>query len=187
MAISPELSGRLMDRCLAGEESAFGELALMVQDDLYRFALAHGLNCHDAADATQETLLRAYNKRLSWQAGRHAPAWLYGFAMNVVREFRRKAGRRGLTGLDPAVLDGLEDRRPETNAGHDADAADRQKLLAEAIGRLPERQREALACRFLQGLDVSQTAAAMGCAEGTVKAAVFAAIENLRKSVKFEA
>lgn len=186
MAISPELSGRLLDQCLAGVESAFGELAQMVQDDLYRFALAHGLNFHDAADATQETLLRAYNKRMSWQAGRNGPAWLYGFAMNVVREFRRKAGRRGLTGLDQAVFDGLEDCRVDANAGHDVDAIDRQKLLADAIGRLPDRQREALACRFLQGLDVSQTAAVMGCAEGTVKAAVFSAIENLRKSIKFE-
>ena len=40
------------------------------------------------------------------------------------------------------------------------------------LADLPDRQREAIVLRFLEELSVEQTAAAMGCAEGTVKATV---------------
>ena len=50
----------------------------------------------------------------------------------------------------------------------------------EAIQRLPPRQREAVACRYLRQMSIRRTAEAMGCAEGTVKSAVSAALERLR-------
>ena len=49
---------------------------------------------------------------------------------------------------------------------------------------LPDRQREAVACRYLRGMTVRETAQAMSVAEGTVKAAVFAALEGLRKAMR---
>ena len=45
----------LMDIASSGDQAAFGQLALAVQDQLYRFGLAHGLHDADAADAVQET------------------------------------------------------------------------------------------------------------------------------------
>lgn len=55
--------------------------------------------------------------------------------------------------------------------GHDddAEAVTRRLLFAEALGRLPTRQRVTLVCRFYQGSDVAETAAVLGCSTGTVK------------------
>ena len=50
-----------------GDDRAFGILATKVQDDLFRFALAQGLRHADAAEACQETLLRAYRSRSTWR------------------------------------------------------------------------------------------------------------------------
>ena len=176
MQVDRDEAGDLMDRASANEDGAFGCLAEAMQDGLYRFAVAQGLSGPDAADAVQETLLRAFRGRGRWRRGGDAVGWLYGIAMNVVREFRRKAKRYGrLAPIGPDVLAGPGPNDDETGV----DLA----RLGRAMTALPDRQREAVACRFLRRLSVRETAAAMGCAEGTVKAAVHAALENLRKQL----
>ena len=187
-----------MDRSSSGDDGAFGALAVLIQDDLYRFALAHLMNAADAADAAQEALLRAYRGRRGWRKGGDAAAWFYGITMNVVREFWRKRRRREASGLDfdPGAASHRPSGPPRERtakagdlplAGLDAQekAAEVQRLT-RAIANLPPRQREAVACRFLRQMSVRETAATMGCAEGTVKAAVFAAIEKLRTAMKNE-
>ena len=183
MAPNPADINALMDRASSGDDDAFGELALAVQDGLFRFGLAQGLASADAAEAVQETLLRAFRGRKQWRRGGEAAAWLYGIAMNVVREGRRK--RRGrAVGIDPELVAGVPNRAgaPAVEDGETF----RLRRLSDAVAALPPRQREAVACRFLRRMTVRQTAAAMGCAEGTVKATVFAALKNLREKLKQE-
>ncbi len=170
---------RLMDAAASGNDDAFGALALACQDRLFRFALAHGLGNADAAEATQETLLRAYQGRSNWRVGSNAMSWLYGIAMNVVRERWRSRARQKSAAIDVESLQISADE----GAPEDQDARERLGLLSEAIGFLPPRQREAVACRYLRQMSVHETALVMGCAEGTVKAAVFAALANLRKTM----
>lgn len=172
----PAPVSELMRAASSGDDDAFGILATKVQDDLFRFALAHGLRHADAAEACQETLLRAYRSRSSWRPGGNVKTWLLGITMNVVREFRRRARRSGILGLDPALLADA----PSVAPGGDADRLDR---LAKVLAKLPDRQREAVSCRYLRRMSVRDTAAAMGCAEGTVKATVAAALANLRKTM----
>ena len=173
-----------LNRWMAGASSndrgAFGMLAAAVQDELYRFALAHGLAAPDAAEAVQETLLRAYGKRRKWHKDADALAWLYGIAMNVVRESRRQR-RKGLPLLADAeaILAAATDGRDRA-AGEEVSL----RRLAEALADLPRRQREAVTCRFLRRMSIKDAAAAMGCAEGTVKAAVFSGLVNLRRIMK---
>ena len=171
-----------MTQAAAGDDEAFGRLAGAVQDDLFRFALAHGLRRADAAEATQETLMRAYRARRQWRTDGDAVNWLLGIAMNAVRELYRKAGRGAIEGLDPSLLAG-----PSGDPAGPLEDGEALAGLAKAIGRLPPRQREAVTCRHLRQLSVRDTAAAMGCAEGTVKAAVFAAMENLKRMMRAQA
>jgi RNA polymerase sigma factor (sigma-70 family) len=171
-----------LTRAAAGDDEAFGRLAGAVQDDLFRFALAQGLRRADAAEAVQETLLRAYRHRGRYRKDGNAMGWLIGIAMNVARETRRRLGRGAQTGLDPALL---ADRGGKPGAALEDE--EMLAVLAQAIGRLPPRQREAVTCRRLLQLSVRDTAEVMGCAEGTVKAALFAAMEGLKKMMRPEA
>jgi len=56
--------------------------------------------------------------------------------------------------------------------------------IEKEIQMLPARQREAFLLRYWEELDVAETAAAMGCSEGSVKTHCFRAVQTLSKALK---
>jgi len=58
------------------------------------------------------------------------------------------------------------------------------KSIETEIQSLPARQREAFLLRYWEDMDVAETAAVMGCSEGSVKTHCFRAIQSLSKALK---
>lgn len=73
------------------------------------------------------------------------------------------------------------DTIPDRVAVGPAEAADERAWLWAALLELPVRQRAAVVLRYYEDLTEAQTAAAMGCAVGTVKSQVSAALAKLRE------
>lgn len=173
-----------MNLASAGDDTAFGALATAAQDELFRTALAMGLSREDAAEATQEVLFRAYARRRAWKPGSDALAWLCGITVNVVRECHRR--RRKFSMAVRQVAQELAEEpseRPSDDGGWDPEQLRR---LMQAVEELPPRQREAVALRYLRRLSIRDTAVVLGCAEGTVKSTVSAAVERLRSCLRNE-
>ena len=96
-----------------------------------------------------------------------------GIAINVTREMRRK--HRAMEDIDdrePAASMPRIARPPDENAAQ-VESID---VLRATLAELPDRQREALLLRFFEDLSVEETAAAMKCAGGTVKATIHQAL-----------
>jgi len=114
-------------------------------------------------DVVQEALSRAWARRSTFDPSRGTPsAWLLAITADQARRLRLR--RRPLVGTLPGRIEAL-DERLDTEA---------------AVARLPDRQRLAVECHYFVGLSVAETAAVMGCAEGTVKSTLHDARERLR-------
>lgn len=154
-----------------GNAAAFDQIVLRFQDRIYRLACVSLYDQQNAADAAQEVFLRAY-KGLRGFRFRAAPfSWLYRCTKNVCKEFNRQ---RRAEVLDDDVAD--SGNRPH----REQEADDAAKRVRDLVGVLPERQREVVVLRIFEELSVAETAAAMGCREGTVKALMHKATQKLK-------
>src|SRR4029079_15616657 len=67
------------------------------------------------------------------------------------------------------TLQARTDSHVSADPAENAEQAQTLRLIEQALARLPARQRQAFLLRYWEELDVAETAAAMGCSEGSVK------------------
>ena len=142
----------------------------------------------DALDAVQDAMLqlaRAYGER-------PAEEWkplFYRILENRIRDMQRRRTVRGrvMAWLPHRGEDEDEESDPIAQAPSPEPQPVKRLELDEAMGalqkaleELPRRQQQAFLLRTLEGMDVAETAAAMGCSEGSVKTHYFRAVQALR-------
>lgn len=161
----------LVTRFRSGDPEAFDAIVRRYRDPIYRLVCVWLYDGQQAEDAAQEVFLRAWTglRRFRFRA---APfTWLYRTARNVCSEFNRRRAAQPLDG-DPLDGEGTPERQ--------ADDIERARRVRQLVAALPERQREVVLLRLFEGLPVRDTARAMGCREGTVKALLHKAMHRLR-------
>lgn len=132
-------------------------------------------NRSTAEDIVQETLARAYlNWPKLWPDG-NPNGWAYRVATNFAMSWWRRAGR------EAKALVKLGDPRKQTAHDQFADLD-----LADAVAKLPPRQRTAVALFYTLDLPVEEVAATMRCPAGTVRSLLHAARQKLKKELNTE-
>jgi RNA polymerase sigma-70 factor (ECF subfamily) len=171
MVVWAEAADWVLLRAARRQPAAMGELFRRHRDYVFRLAWGFTGDRNLAEDAVQEVFIRLMSPRLAWRPRAAFTTWLYRVVQNVSRELRR-AGIREL----------IDAGRPVTDRPGGDPAEDERRLaeLAGLLARLPERQREVVVLRVLEGLSTKETAQAMGCREGTVKAHLHKASLALR-------
>jgi RNA polymerase sigma-70 factor (ECF subfamily) len=165
-----------------GDRPAQARLVRWLQDPWYRMALALLGDIERAREATQETAVRFLRQLPGFRGDSQVRTWSLGIAINVAREMRRSPkGGAGVEWdeLSASLVAHRRSTRPSPEAA--AELAEQRDRLRAVLADLPERQREAVVLRFFNELSVEDTAAAMNCAPGTVKATVHQALRALRE------
>ena len=145
----------------------------------------------DAMDAVQDAMLRLVKHYRDKPAGEWAPLFWGILRRRIVDLQRRRKVRSIVVGWLGGGRDDEGDELPSWEpADHGPGPLDRLQDaqswgdLSAALRELPQRQREAFMLRMLEGLDVAETAQAMGCSEGSVKTHLSRAMQKLREQLE---
>ena len=147
----------------AGDPRAFGELIARHRDRMWAVALRTLRDPDEAADAVQEASISAFRAADRFRAESQVSTWLHRIVVNAsLDRIRRRQVR-------PTVP--LPDEGPGEPAVKRDAIADRELAMdiEEALGTLPEDQRAAIVLVDIEGYSVTDAAAALRVAEGTVK------------------
>jgi RNA polymerase sigma-70 factor (ECF subfamily) len=184
----PQLSTRqeLSDFLASVEKRAFKQAVYAVRDD------------EAALDIVQDSMMKlaeSYSERPATEF----PMLFQRILQNNIRDwYRRQKVRNTWTSVfssfgskdeddDFDILESIKAENTGSIPVSPADQLEQSQVLAaieEAIQRLPGRQREAFMLRYWEELDVAETAAAMGCSEGSVKTHCSRAVDSLSKLLK---
>jgi RNA polymerase sigma-70 factor (ECF subfamily) len=151
-----------------------------------------------ALDIVQDAMLRLAEK-YAGKPAEELPLLFQRILQNAIRDFfRRKKVRTMWTTLLSALggkhedddTDPLETLETEAGPTHEKSPDDRLEqsqlleIIEKEIRKLPPRQREAFLLRYWEEFDVAETAAAMGCSEGSVKTHCSRAAHALAAALK---
>ncbi|GAA3524451.1 sigma-70 family RNA polymerase sigma factor [Nocardioides daeguensis] len=178
---SPEARERLIalvELARGGDAEAFGQLYDHYQPSVYRFLYYRTRSVVVAEDLCSETFFRALRNMSSfrWQ-GKDFGAWLMTIARNLATD-HFKAGR---TRLELTTED-MGQHDDATEGPENAVLASlTNEILLESLTKLPNEQRDCLIMRFLQGMSIAETAAALGRSDGAIKQLQLRGVRNLAK------
>lgn len=170
-------------------ERQFNQFFAEVERRALRIAEISVRDRDDALDLVQEAMIRLARNYERRPAEEWTPLF-YRILQNGIRDWHRRQKvrnrvmvwfkRGGGTEEDYDVTANAPD--PGGRAP-DAELENRQAMrqLEHALSQLPARQREAFMLRTFEGLDVADTAVAMGCSAGSVKTHYSRAVHSLRE------
>lgn len=145
---------------------------------LHRFVIKHIGNCPEAEDLAQQAFLEAAKCYHSFRGESQLSTWLYGIALNLVRNYLSRAPERRyfFVGED-ALLD-----RASTDPTPDSVAEQNQtmRLLQESMDELPAGMREILLMMGLNDFTYEEAAERLTVPVGTVRSRLSRARAALR-------
>jgi len=162
----------------APTQADFHEAIAARSDRWYSACLKITRNPDLAADAVQDALLNAWNKRHQFERTARLDTWIHRIAINAALNLMRKSRPGVFEPLETDVEDSAmrPDRAWET---HELESS-----LARALGRLTEIERVCFVLKHLEQWRAREIAAELGLNEGRVKQAVFRAVKKLRISMR---
>ena len=168
--LSSRSDNELMLQIQAGDLGAFEQLVCRYQTMVHGLAMSILRKPEDAEEATQDTFLKLFRARGSFDPSRALEPWLLRIAGNACRDRlrrRRAAELPALSGGDEAreLLFELPDpRQSQASSSHFVDNAVRGELE-----QLSDRVRQPLELKYLRGFTNQQISEALGISISNVK------------------
>jgi len=175
----------LISQVQRGQHELFYELVRPYERRVYAAAMAILRNEHDAEDAAQEAMLKAFANIRQFRAEARFSTWLIQITVNEALMRRRRERT--------VVMEGIDDRRDDEADYAPRDFADWREIpsealerkeirqrLAAALGTLDRKYREVFVLRDMEHLNIQETAEALGISVASVKTRLLRARLMLR-------
>jgi RNA polymerase sigma-70 factor, ECF subfamily len=177
----------LLEAARSGDADAFEQLVAEHRRSLHAHSYRMLGSRHDADDALQEALFRAWRAIPRFEGRSSVRSWLYRIATNasldlIVRRRRRGAGRftevplTDETGPEPPPDDRLT---PEAGSGSPEASYERREAaelaFSTALEHIPHRSRQALILREVLGFTAREAAEVLGSSPAAVNSALYRA------------
>ena len=159
----------LVSRAQSGDRDAYAMIFDRFHDEIYRYATRRVGDPHVGQDVAADTFTDAFAGlgRFRWR-GVPFEAWLYTIARRRVADVMRGRTRAASASVAPDVT---PDPAPTVIESLD---------LRALVARLSDTEREVIELRFMEDLDVEQTALRLGKQTGAVRVAQHRALNRLR-------
>jgi len=162
------------------DEDAFEVLVLRWQQPVFGF-LWHMLRSREEAeDLTQDVFLKVLDQAPRYRPEGKFRSWLLRIAANRARSSLRRRKVLRWVSFDP---DRHDRPRREDNAALQLERDETAARVREAIGRLPQRQQEAVVLRRYQELSYEEIAVALSATLPAVESLLQRAAANLRREL----
>jgi RNA polymerase sigma-70 factor (ECF subfamily) len=167
----------LIERYKSGDMTAFDELMLRYERQIYRLCYRFTSNADDARDLAQEIFIKAFEHLSDFRKESSLKTWLYRIATNHCINHIKSNAQQFVE-----VTEGI--RQTESTAQLDLEEKQQREHFRHMVTKLPPKQRAILELRIHEQLSYEEIATMSNRSVSTIKASVFFALEKLRKLVK---
>jgi RNA polymerase sigma-70 factor, ECF subfamily len=168
----------LLAAATAGDEQAFVQLTAPLRRPLHVHCYRMLASVHDADDALQETMLRAWRGINRFEPRAELSSWLYRIATNVCLRMIEQRGRREAAAVDAYLQPYPDVLTPE-------DELERRETVGlafvAAVQLLPPRQRAALILRDVLGWSAREAADLLGVSVAAANSALQRARDRVER------
>lgn len=190
MAAATGYAGRVILDSTLVSTLALDQFLAEVEKRAYRMAVIATGNREDALDIVQDSMFKLA-QRYHDRSANEWPPLFYRILQRKIRDWyrRNKVKNKWLrlfsVRQNEEGLEEIETIPDPVNNQPDQVLTNSRAIseLNKALGQLPLRQQQALLLRLWEGLDVRQTAKAMGCSDGSVKTHYSRAVHVLREKL----
>ncbi len=176
----------LIARFQNGDEYAFDEIVNRYKDRLLNFVFRFIGQIDESEDIVQDTFLKVYKNKNSYENIARFSTWIYTIAGNLAKTELRKRKRRRIFSISKMGIDDKEfelsstARTPEENT----ESIFNEKIIHNAIQKLPDKFRTVIILRDIQELSYDEISKIIGVPLGTIKSRVNRARLKLRELLK---
>ena len=144
-------------------------------------ALRITLNPAEAEDVVQETMIKVWNRRDSWETIDNMETFCLTVCRNLALDKTRHMGNQTLSlegEMEPS------DSSHHANPEEQAIQRDRIRLVRKLIDQLPEKQRSCMQLRDIEGKSYKDIATVLDITEEQVKINIFRARQTIKEQFK---
>ena len=167
----------LIERYFAGDTSAFDEIMIRYERQIYRVCYRFVEHREDAMDLAQDVFVKAFEHLPTFRRESTLKTWLYRIAINHCLNHVKKHSQEFVQ-----VTEFTSSSKSSAQA--ELEHQEQRQRFRRLVKRLPPKQKAILELRVNEQLSYEEIAKISGRSVSTIKASVFFALEKLRKFVK---